>query len=173
MRTVLSVPEWGNLWLTADSHFFHTNIIRYCGRPFTSVEEMNETLLQRWNVRVAPEDTVLHLGDFALGKAEQVVPFRRRLNGRVVLIRGNHDRFGKATGDALGFQVVEGQAELRVGEKVLLLSHEPDFTPVQPGQVKFCGHVHEHWRCTDFVVNVGVDVWGFKPISIEEALAAL
>ncbi|HAR41171.1 MAG TPA: hypothetical protein DCS07_00820 [Bdellovibrionales bacterium] len=55
------------IYFTADHHFSHKNIIKYCGRPFQSAEEMNAVMIQRWNETVQPGDTVFYLGDFSLG----------------------------------------------------------------------------------------------------------
>jgi calcineurin-like phosphoesterase family protein len=56
------------IYFSSDHHFSHSNVIKYCNRPYTSVQEMNEDLIQRWNNQVKPEDTVYYLGDFSLGK---------------------------------------------------------------------------------------------------------
>lgn len=56
-------------WFTSDTHFDHANVIEYCKRPFSNVEEMNEAMIRNWNKRVMPEDTIFHLGDFHLGSA--------------------------------------------------------------------------------------------------------
>lgn len=79
-----------SVWVTSDTHFWHANIIHYCGRPFKEVTEMNEILIKNWNETVAPNEVVYHLGDFALAAraVETIVP---RLNGRINLILGNHD----------------------------------------------------------------------------------
>jgi calcineurin-like phosphoesterase family protein len=79
-----------NIWFTSDPHFFHANVIKYCDRPYASVEEMNEALIANWNSVVKPEDTIYCLGDFSLAY-RPVELFTRRLNGIKVLIPGNHD----------------------------------------------------------------------------------
>jgi calcineurin-like phosphoesterase family protein len=79
-------------WFTSDTHFGHARIIELADRPFASVEEMNEALVERWNERVAPEDTVIHLGDVALGPIEESLKYIERLNGFKILVVGNHDR---------------------------------------------------------------------------------
>lgn len=79
-------------FLTSDQHFGHRNILTIdAGRPFASIEEHDETLIERWNAVVRPGDRVLHLGDFSLSvpEMERVV---RRLNGDITLYAGNHDR---------------------------------------------------------------------------------
>src|SRR3989344_4017153 len=80
------------IFITADHHFNHKNIIEYCKRPFKTVEEMNETMIERWNRRVGKDDLVIHLGDFGLGNKEKINEIRKRLNGTIILIKGNHDR---------------------------------------------------------------------------------
>lgn len=106
-----------SIFLTSDTHFYHKNVIRYCNRPFTKnlenflkdaesigfedqikkglaidkdVEEMNNAMVENWNRIVGPDDTVYHLGDFAMA-ARAVEVFTPRLNGKKILIMGNHD----------------------------------------------------------------------------------
>jgi calcineurin-like phosphoesterase family protein len=89
-------PAWRQVktktWFTADLHLGHRNIIDYCNRPFATVEQMNETIVARWNERVAPEDTAWLLGDVAMGRLDKTLPLLARLNGRKYLVAGNHDR---------------------------------------------------------------------------------
>ena len=80
-----------NVFFTSDLHFFHKNIIRFDNRPFTSVEEMNETLIRNWNRKVKKDDLVYILGDISWGNDEETCAIFARLNGRKVLIKGNHD----------------------------------------------------------------------------------
>ena len=91
--TKISPEELKNTWLTSDTHFFHENILKYCNRPFGSIEEMNEGLVKNWNSVVKPDDHVYHLGDFCFGNVEKwnwcLEP--GRLNGHIHLILGNHD----------------------------------------------------------------------------------
>lgn len=82
-----------NVWFTSDHHFGHLNILTYQPdeRPFSSVEEMNEAMILRWNEVVKPQDTVYHVGDFCFGRAN--IAIAGRLNGRKNLIMGNHDHY--------------------------------------------------------------------------------
>ena len=59
------------LFFTSDTHFNHTNILRYCNRPFKTVGQMNETIITNWNNVVGPDDVIFHLGDFCLGGAKE------------------------------------------------------------------------------------------------------
>ncbi len=70
-----------NTWFTSDHHFGHENIIRFCGRPFKSLGEMNYEMTRRWNLVVEPGDTVYYLGDFAMGDPDVWPTFCERLNG--------------------------------------------------------------------------------------------
>ena len=80
-----------NVFFTADSHFGHTNVIKFCARPFVSAEEMDEALIENWNARVKGCDTVFVLGDMFY-RCENVALILRRLKGKKHLILGNHDR---------------------------------------------------------------------------------
>lgn len=152
------------IFFTSDTHFNHANVIKYCTRPFDSVEEMNREMITRWNAVVGPEDTVYHLGDFALGKAsEWPIIFRQLNGGKKILIRGNHDRSQRHMIE-LGF----AEAHNKLEWNGWLLQHEPVKTPKK----LLCGHIHEKWRRLGWIINVGVDVWDFTPRTIEELVKA-
>ncbi len=152
------------VFFTGDTHFNHTNIIKYCSRPFGSVEDMNREMILRWNAVVAPEDTICHLGDFAMGKASEWPAFLRQLNGaRKILILGSHDRSLRRMLEG-GFTEVYEKLEWNGW----LLNHRPFKTPKK----LLCGHIHEKWRRLGWIINVGVDVWDFTPRTIEELIQA-
>ena len=79
-------------YFTADLHLGHRNIVDYSSRPFRDADQMNDALIERWNSTVAPEDEVIVLGDFAMGRIDETLPIAGVLNGRKVLLAGNHDR---------------------------------------------------------------------------------
>ena len=79
------------IFFTADTHWGHRNIIRYCQRPFADVDEMNEALITNWNSTIGKDDIVFHLGDFAMGGSAEWCRLLERLNGRIYLILGNHE----------------------------------------------------------------------------------
>ena len=142
------------LFFTSDTHFNHANIIRFCSRPFETVEEMNEQLILRWNEVVAPDDTVFHLGDFALGGSAVWTKVLDRLNGKIHLIMGNHDLKNLRQGFMGRFEEVTMQRYIQVGKVSLYLNHHP-FLCFEGGQRDNCwqlfGHVH---TCPN---NTGVD----------------
>lgn len=80
-----------DIWVISDTHFNHYNIVHRFGRPFESVNHMNEHMIERWNSVVKPGDKVYHLGDFAMGPKDEHYKFITRLNGKKRLIVGNHD----------------------------------------------------------------------------------
>jgi calcineurin-like phosphoesterase family protein len=155
------------IYFTSDTHFGHANVIKYCARPFADVAEMNAEMVRRWNARVRPEDTVYHLGDFAFGPQSVACSYRPQLNGRVILVRGNHD--GSMTRcRRMGFDDVFETMTVDGAH----LSHHPPGYNVDDG-LYLCGHVHEQWKVRDWVtrpgltvINVGVDQWGFRPVTV-------
>ena len=80
------------IFLIGDCHFGHRNIIKYCNRPFASVEEMTDTLIKNWNGVVGKNDIVYVVGDFALCGKQKIIEIGQQLNGRKRLILGNHDQ---------------------------------------------------------------------------------
>ena len=170
-------------WLTSDTHYGHANIIKYCNRPFKDVEEMNEAQIKNHNARVKPDDVVYFLGDFCFrnslggkageGAVDKYLTYLNRLNGRYVFIRGNHDKNN-------GLKTKTEKIFVNYGGTRIALVHNPmhgDYTC----KFNFCGHVHDKWKFKKFekdgketlVANVGVDQWGFKPVSFEEVLKEL
>lgn len=144
---------------------------------------MNYALTARWNERVSPEDTVYHLGDFAMGSPDAWPEILSRLNGHKILVPGNHDR-GREKMLSIGFnEVLAKNVVVNIDGVFAWLNHYPlrdesgsTLTrPAAPAEydIALCGHVHHHWKVRQGVVNVGVDVWHFMPISIQKALSAL
>lgn len=171
------------IWFTADTHFGHANVIKYCNRPFRDKYEMDRVMIERWDKVVKPTDVVYHLGDFSFYGATKTKEIIQKLNGRKILIRGNHDK-GPNIYLASGFdQYIQStpQAPAKFGE--FYLSHYPYWESyehddrkhkfadrmlhTQGNQWLLCGHVHEKWKTKGFCINVGVDQWDFTPVSIE------
>jgi calcineurin-like phosphoesterase family protein len=92
------------IFFTADHHFGHANIINHCNRPFPTADEMDEALIDNWNVTVKTNDEVYILGDFTMHPAAEAHRYLTRLKGRKYFIKGNHDRFlkGKSFEQYLG-----------------------------------------------------------------------
>jgi calcineurin-like phosphoesterase family protein len=188
------------IWFTSDTHFGHERIIELCDRPFSSVEEMNETMIERWNEVVHPQDWVVHLGDVSLGKIADTLPMVKRLNGRKMLTVGNHDRIflGNKPNYVVKweapyrevFEQIWNQVGVFVSNdsgfaKSVLCSHFPyvgdshdsdrfdEFRPKDEGGWLIHGHVHNAWKVNGRQINVGVDVWDFRPVSEDQIISII
>lgn len=158
-------------YFISDTHFGHTNIIRYCNRPFASAEEMDEEMIRRWNERVKPEDTVWHLGDFALAKYDRVRELVWRLNGDKYLLMGNHDRHSKKKYQDAGFSFVfQGYKPLIFVAPEIALSHRPQEVAPRP-RPWLHGHVHNAPDTQPGVYNISVERTDYRPVTLEEILA--
>lgn len=163
----------GNIWFTSDTHFDHKNVIRFCDRPFETVEEMNEALIANFNECVRPEDTVYHLGDFSFARDPAQV--FRRLNGNKHLLLGNHDWKREKQLRKLPWGWIKDVYFLRYGKgksEKIWLSHFAHRTwpSSHHGTIHLHGHSHgdlpDHNRSTD----VGVDAWDYKPVHLDTIL---
>ena len=135
------------IWFTSDSHYGHTNIIRYCKRPFENAEEMNEKLIENWNSVVQPDDIVFHLGDFCFGGAPLWNAMLDRLNGKIYLIFGNHDLKNLKQGFMHRFAWTGFQAQIYIENRLIYLNHYPFlcYAGVYRGENsawQLFGHVH-------------------------------
>lgn len=141
---------------------------------------MNAEMVHLWNERVQPEDTVFHLGDFAMGKKDLTLPFGKQLNGHKVLIIGNHDpKAARMISDA-GFEAVHQELTIEESGFKFRLRHYPmgghDGDKEEgPGDFDylFCGHIHDLWVNRGSEINVGVDVRGFTPRTFEELIEGI
>lgn len=158
-------------WFTADHHFGHRRIIELAGRPFLSVEEMDEEMIARWNARVARADTVHHLGDFAFAEHD---PYLRRLNGNKHLYRGNHDHSNRVK-KASGWSTVNDLRLVKVGDASVVLCHYAlrVWNASHHGALHFYGHSHGNLPGDSQSLDVGVDCWDFRPVSLDEIKARL
>jgi calcineurin-like phosphoesterase family protein len=120
---VIPVPRW----VISDTHFGHGPILDYCPWRRTwaaSLEDHDAALVAAWRERVSPDDWVLHLGDFCLGTEERAVRLRALLPGRVILVRGNHDR-SLARMQAAGFDLVHSAVRIESGGQRWFGRHNP------------------------------------------------
>ena len=186
-------------YFTADQHFGHVRINELALRPFKSVEEADEVMIERWNTIVRQDDDVFMLGDLAMGPFIPSVAKSSRLNGNKLLVPGNHDRVhpvyrqtptaraaaAQVYADA-GWQILGLQEglELANGAHVELChfpragdSHQDDrhveYRPALSDAWLVHGHVHGQWKVRDRQVNVGVDVWEFAPVSEDELISVI
>jgi calcineurin-like phosphoesterase family protein len=173
------------IFFTSDTHFGHTNVIKYCNRPFADVPAMNVALTANWNSVVGPDDAVYHLGDFAMGPKSEHPKLFQALNGHKHLIRGNHDQSIQKM-LAQGWETVSDSAVLTLDGLNLYLAHIPlgndayegrYYPPelVKPPPYSYdywlCGYVHGAWVARGNVLNVGVDVRGYRPVTLQQLLS--
>jgi len=114
------------IFFYSDPHFWHENIIHYCKRPFDNVVRMNEELIKRYNYLVQDNDIVYFLGDIGFDKYDRLGPIFKRLKGKKILIRGNHDKASKTFYKSLGFFDVLDSARITLGKNTRVnLQHFP------------------------------------------------
>lgn len=156
------------IFFTADQHFKHQNIIKYCHRPWRWAWEMDEALIANHNAVVTDEDVVYHLGDFAWGDPAF---FICRLKGKEHhLILGNHDKVSR-----LGnwFSTVQPVLLLKVDSKLSIwLAHYAHRVWPQKhyGVVHLYGHSHGTLAADPLCLDVGVDAQGYRPVSLDQVL---
>ncbi len=169
-----TLSEAERVWLISDTHFDHTNIIRYCNRPFGSVEEMNETIRRNWNDTIAPDDLVYFLGDLAYGRGSRPPRWwATQLNGEIVWVKGSHDRGVHVLSVIPNVVKVVSSETISCGGVEFMLVH--DVFGTADG---FClrwdgwtvhGHNHANQPHLNMVrrrVNVSVEVVDYRPISL-------
>jgi calcineurin-like phosphoesterase family protein len=181
------------VFFTADQHFGHENIIKYCNRPFSSVGEMDEALINQWNSTVGKMDIVYHLGDFTLSDRKTAREYWRRLNGIVYVLANpwHHDRrwlpsyqfgeiapeCGTRNGIAVGLRPPLWILEFpEIGDgqhpQVVALCHYPlaVWDRRHYGAWHLHGHSHGNHHGEGKILDVGVDnadFTGYAPICLE------
>lgn len=159
------------IYFSSDHHFFHNNVLQYCGRPFSSVEEMNEKLIENYNKIVTSKDQVYFLGDFSFGNKEETNKIIRRLNGNKFLILGNHDKQNYKE-----FGWIKNYYELYVDNQCIVLNHyaQRTWNKAYHGSWHLFGHSHGKLEPFGKSVDVGVDSdWitnykEYRPFSFDE-----
>lgn len=168
------------IYLTSDLHFSHQNILKYeaASRPFADIHEMNEALIANWNSVVTDEDTVYVCGDFFMGPLDAIPAILERLNGKIVLIRGNHDQKNRMNVfKAYGIEIKDIEYLTYKG-RFFILCHFPlaskefiDMVRNDNSEVIICyGHIHGNAPkgYVDGTYHVGVDTNDLMPISIQQ-----
>lgn len=171
-----------NIFFTSDHHFGHKNIIKFSNRPFESVEEMDETMIERWNEKIKPNDEVYHIGDVALCSPNKLKKILARLNGKIYLIKGNHEKSALECKDH--FEWIKDYYELKVedadfheGRQMIALLHYGMrvWNASHWGTFHLYGHSHgtlpDDPKSRSF--DVGVDCHDFYPLSYEEVKAIM
>lgn len=168
----------------SDPHFGHKNIIKYCNRPFSSAEEQTETLIKNYNEKVSPNETCLWLGDCFFGKNKFCREIMKRLNGRKVLVRGNHDPDNGHDCISRGFDWAVDKMYARWEDRNIVLIHYDQWLfrsawddrygekrhplNMERMEVIIHGHTHQKSKVLLNQIHLGVDAWDFAPARYEE-----
>lgn len=154
-------------FLISDTHFFHGNILKFTDkngvkiRPFTTLTEMHETIVENWNKVVSPGDLVFHLGDVAWGNNFNIL---RRLNGNKQLILGNHDPHVK--------NLINFFSKIRLDRVFRDIGITLVHVPPHPSSLKtkFCvhGHTHNNDVGDPRYINVCVEKTNYSPVDLDE-----
>ena len=168
------------IWFTSDLHFNHTNILKYepISRPFETVEEMNEVLIENWNRHVDEEDTVYVLGDLCMGKDTDIPGILERLKGHIILIRGNHDGSKRRKIYEKHGIEIKDICYLSYKGRYFVMCHFPiaseEFMEMvrkdNSEVIMLYGHIHSNAPkgYVDGTFHVGVDTNELRPVSVEE-----
>lgn len=156
------------VFISSDHHFGHTNIVKYDGRPFKSVQEMDEILILNHNSVVFPDDVVIFAGDFALGSLENAFKIRNRLNGDIYYVLGNHDKHARN----LPWKSISERMEVKVtGYPTMVISHYAQRTwhKQHKGYWHLYGHSHGNLpEDGSLSFDIGVNSHNYFPWSMEE-----
>lgn len=160
----------GKKLYTSDTHFGHENIIKYCARPFANKDEMDRELVKLWNTKVAPDDEVYHLGDFSFGSSADVIRIRKQLNGKIYLIKGNHEK--PALNAWACFDWIKDVYEVKDGNQRIWLSHYAHRVWNKSHHGVWHLYGHSHGTLPDdpnsLSIDIGVDCHNFEPLTKEE-----
>lgn len=163
-------------YVIADTHFMHDQLLGvddFAPRPFESVAAMDEEIIRNWNARVKEDDLVYHLGDIAVNRErperaanQRIADLLARLNGHLVLIKGNHDRRSLFKLLAAENPLIKGQPKyefhdvgklIKYDHRQYYLTHYPMMLGIAPQIINLHGHIHHYQVPVAANINVGVD----------------
>ena len=174
-----------NVFFTSDLHFCHANVIKYDGRPFNDVDEMNEQLILNWNSVVGAKDVVFYLGDLSFDRSgEKTQRIVNELNGKIHYILGNHDN-EKGIRKLGRFETISDYVNLSINDlenprkkQGIMMMHYPilSWDKAHHGDFMLHGHCHGSlvndpeysWYYKRKVLDVSCNMTGYKPISYSE-----
>lgn len=173
-------------YATSDHHFGHMNVIKHCNRPYKTIEEMDNDYVTKWNMVIKPNDLVYYLGDmFFYGKKNKVWEILKLLNGRIGLIKGNHDNWvPKFPESQIGkdiynrFEFIKDYHEEKFGDNLVVMMHYPlrSWKKSHHGSFHLHGHCHSNLNEENKVyrrLDVGVDSHHGYPVLIDNAIDKL
>lgn len=163
-------------FVIADTHFGHKNIIKYGNRPFADVDEMREEIIERWNSVVKKDDIVYHLGDFSMTHTkDDIINLVNRLNGRIVLIMGNHDTKPHQWYMDCGF-INTVRHPIIIDDNTVLMHEPPKNEFISPKYNYIFGHMHNSVCDADSYDNcvcVSVERINYTPVELKKIQASI
>lgn len=156
-------------FFTADLHIGHAKVIKFCNRPFSDLKEMHDALIEKWNARVGRADDVYVIGDFGFhGRSSDLERVFVALKGRKHLIKGNHD-----PRQVLSLNWSSHPCDRKTlgieGNTVYLDHYSHRVWPkMHYGAYHLYGHSHGNLPGTGRSTDVGVDVWDYQPVTLDE-----
>lgn len=158
-----------NTWFTSDLHLGHHNIIKYSNRPFSGIQEMDDTIISNWNSKVQQYDHIWFLGDFCFSDLEKGQRYLDRLNGIKHLIKGNHDKSGV---QLKGWDTIDDLVEIQVDKQWITLCHYAMRIWNRSHYGTYHLYGHSHGSLPDdpnsLSFDVGVDCHNFMPLSFQD-----
>lgn len=165
----------------ADTHFGHESVINMCKRPFSSIEEMDETLIVNWNSVVSPDDEIYILGDFIFKSKLTPLYYLDQLKGKKHLILGNHEKWRKQVKLSDYFETINQYDEIVDEGQRIILFHYPlaEWAAYYRDSLHIFGHIHnnrtgaafEFYRNQPRMLNAGVDINHFFPVTLTQLIA--
>lgn len=168
------------IWFTSDTHFCHNKEFVYLSRGYATVEDMNKSIVEKWNAKIQDGDIVYHLGDVIMSDIDAGMEYLKQLKGEIRIIRGNHDTDKKvAAYETLpNIQVLGWGEMIKYKKRMIFMSHFPSMTTIDDGKkgrqkiIGLYGHTHQEdpYNENPYLYNVGMDAHANEPISIDEVL---
>jgi len=152
------------IFMTADEHYGHANILKFCKRPFDSVEEMDQALIDNHNERVSKDDTTIHAGDFTLKSKEFATSIIKQLNGSHTFLKGSHDYW------------LPQNHKVRIEQKFngyfIVIDHYCMRTWARShfNSIHLFGHSHNKLESIGKSMDIGVDTNNYYPYSLDEII---
>lgn len=156
------------LYVTADLHLGHKNIIEYENRPFASTDEMDKTIIGNFNNIIKPDDVIYHIGDYCIGKPDR---YLEKFTGNWFFLWGNHDK---------AFSYIPYSISLKYAGRLIVMCHFPEFFRENPPPADLYLTAHSHSRFKSAIINnlqkptplinVGIDNYGYKPVDVNSLL---
>lgn len=149
-------------FFTSDEHFFHKNILDYCKRPFSCLDEMHKTIIDNFNRTVQKDDITVHAGDFSFGNKKQTKEIIKQLNGSHIFLRGCHDRWLSQSAKYI--------YQKTFGEDLIVVCHYcmRTWKKSHYNSIHLHGHSHGRLKPIGKSMDIGVDNHYYYPFSIYE-----